>query len=195
LFLIVFNKVNKVKYSFKELEEHDLLTIQQEKEARIYINDGMLLGNPVWGRYVIQVGATEKQLNKNIIEFVVIPQMSVTFEKEVYPPYKDEKDNKIRISAETKLPETFSLEVDPPAFKRAGSNVIYSPIDRDEIMGKVSIRNALDHSQSEPLPIKIHIPKIKWCIRKDKNEKFEWKDKVENEEIWINELYQDQYPC
>jgi len=125
----------------------------------------------------------------------VIPQMSVTFEKEVYPPYKDEKDNKIRISAETKLPETFSLEVDPPAFKRAGSNVIYSPIDRDEIMGKVNIRNALDNSQTEQLPIRIQMPKIKWCIRKDKNEKFEWKDKVENEEIWINELYQDQYPC
>lgn len=149
----------------------------------IPLNDEKILGiNPI-GCFTLRIHKQAQQDWRK--SFCIIPQFSVSFDKELYSPYYEIPPN---VSATIIHAHKCDFIPDSPTKRISHYETSLStitPLSENIISGM--IKYSINNQESIKIPLTISIPKILWRLQGLTDPKFEtWFDKVQ-EELWIGD--------
>lgn len=182
------NRTRKSKhYQFDELV--NILNIQNDGCIDIPLYDEQLLGASSIGCFTLRV-YKPRYLDWQT-SFCIIPLLNVSFDKEMYLPYRREKATGVIVTLT--LPENSKFTPDDPAKVISRDEAVcevQAPASENEVTGWLLC--SIENRERNNIPITFSIPKIRWRLKGLDDPQYDhWIDEIK-EELWIGDWIKAQ---
>lgn len=163
--------------------------VAQDDRIRIDLKLPGLLGPDPIGQYTVYVRQKDRRRLKASFTFTVVPDFSYAFEPSVVFPVEDDS-SEVKLLVSTFEGAKFS--VFSPARILSGEENDYRFLvkpSEDTVAGKLSF--ASSDGRFLELPVRIDVPKVKWCLRERMEERgTDWSGNVQD--VFIGDLSSSQ---